>query len=311
MEIPVVDLSQNEQTIIDELMNAFTTIGFCTLINHSKDASFIDQAFQASKQFFELPLSTKQKYAYTCQKSNRGYIAYGQETHDRPGIVQPDVKETMDIGYQYDSEYQNKWPEELPDNSYKDILLDYFERMDKLFLKMLEYLALGLGLPRNYLVQKCNNNHENLRLLHYPRLSDPDRVRGNIHSDFGVLTLLVQDSVGGLKVQHVDGTWISLEPRPGSIVVNVGDMLMRWSNDTFKATLHCVMPPPKSGEGDGTTTEIPERYSIAFFCNANRDTIIECLEPCCNDVPAKYPPINAHEYLTGRLTATINAESQT
>ena len=204
------------------------------------------------------------------------------------------------------------WPDELASTSYKDTLINYFTTMDRLFLKLLGFLAIGLGLDKDYLVQKCNQNHENLRLLHYPSLDDPNRVRGNIHTDFGVLTLLVQDSVGGLKVKHMDGSWISVTPRPGSIVVNVGDMLMRWSNDKFKATLHQVVPPGES-QSAGTDTSsdiiIPERYSIAFFCNANRDATIECLETCCKDTLPKYKPINSHEYLTQRLVATINPET--
>ena len=308
----MIDLSQKDDVIIQQLMDAFTTIGFCTLINHSDDTSFIEDAFSASKQFFQLPLDTKQKYAYTSQESNRGYIAYGQETHDRFGTVLPDVKETFDIGFEGDVEYENMWPDELASTSYKDTLINYFTTMDRLFLKLLGFLAIGLGLDKDYLVQKCNQNHENLRLLHYPSLDDPNRVRGNIHTDFGVLTLLVQDSVGGLKVKHMDGSWISVTPRPGSIVVNVGDMLMRWSNDKFKATLHQVVPPGES-QSAGTDTSsdiiIPERYSIAFFCNANRDATIECLETCCKDTLPKYKPINSHEYLTQRLVATINPET--
>ena len=96
----MIDLSQKDDVIIQQLMDAFTTIGFCTLINHSDDTSFIENAFSASKHFFQLPLDTKQKYAYTSQESNRGYIAYGQETHDQFGTVLPDVKETFDIGVQ-------------------------------------------------------------------------------------------------------------------------------------------------------------------------------------------------------------------
>ena len=130
-------------------------------------------------------------------------------------------------------------------------------------------------------------------------------IRGNIHTDFGTLTLLVQDEVGGLRVKNRQGDWMNVEPVPHSIIVNVGDMLMRWSNDRLKATLHQVISPPKFTPQD----RIPERYSIAFFCNANKDALIECLETCQNDSdPEKYEPINAYAYLMKRLSDTIGRQ---
>jgi isopenicillin N synthase-like dioxygenase len=167
-------------------------------------------------------------------------------------------------------------------------------------------IAIGLKLPDpDFLVKRSNNQHENLRLLHYHSLP-PDHpnkmIRGNVHTDFGALTLLVQDAVGGLRVKNVQGDWINVEPIPHSIIVNVGDMLMRWSNDRLKATLHQVISPSRFTAEDS----IPERYSIAFFCNANKDATIECLENCRDESePAKYAPVNAHAYLTQRLADTI------
>jgi isopenicillin N synthase-like dioxygenase len=139
--------------------------------------------------------------------------------------------------------------------------------------------------------------------LHYPAEEhNTHTIRGNIHSDFGTLTLLVQDAVGGLQVQRTDGTWIMVQPRANAIIVNVGDMLMRWTNDKLQATLHQVVTPP------GVSKSIPERFSIAFFCNANKETLLECLENCSDNFnPPRYPPINAYDYLTQRLTDTIHA----
>jgi isopenicillin N synthase-like dioxygenase len=188
-------------------------------------------------------------------------------------------------------------------------LLQYFDTMDQLHLRILKWIGMGLQLDDvNFLVDRCNDQHENLRLLHYPSvvIENDDMVRGNIHSDYGTITLLLQDQVGGLKVKTVDGTWIPVPPVPGAIVLNVGDMLMRWSNNVLKATLHQVVAPPKCTTNDGTmTTKASERYSIAFFCNANKDAMIECLPPCCQTTPALYPPINSHVYITQRLRDTI------
>ncbi|OEU11556.1 Clavaminate synthase-like protein [Fragilariopsis cylindrus CCMP1102] len=394
-DIPVIDLDLNrrhssEDEIITELLTAFTTIGFCTIINHGISSELISNTFKVSKQFFDLPLEVKLKYKYLSPKSNRGYIPSGMETHDKTydhsnsdcdslssvTIIPPDQKETMDIGYDDNNDddeiFKNNWPDQdIIDSSlsndnddddsinFHDVIDEYFSLMDKLYLRLMKYIGLGLGLPDDgdYLVQRCNQHHENLRLLHYPggntnnANSSNSNIRGNAHTDFGALTLLVQDEVGGLKVRRSNNEseeeWIDVKPVPNSIIVNVGDMLMRWSNDKLKATLHKVETPPTINttatytrdEIDSCTTRtisnvhgiddnheeegevkvniidviIPERYSIAFFCNVNKDVNIECLETCCNDTdnPPKYPIINSYEYLTQRLAATIQTSTST
>jgi isopenicillin N synthase-like dioxygenase len=312
--IPVIDLSQPEDVVVSELLQALTTIGFATLINHGVPSDTMDRAWTASQQFFALSEPQKLQYKYQGQESNRGYIPFQFETHGSG--VAPDLKETFDIGKENDPVFQNVWPAELNDdatniNPFRTDLLKYFETMDQLHLRILKWIGMGLQLEDvNFLVDRCNDQHENLRLLHYPSvvIENEDMVRGNIHSDYGTITLLLQDQVGGLKVQTVDGKWIPVPPVPGAIVLNVGDMLMRWSNNVLKATLHQVVAPPKSATNDGTmttTTMASERYSMAFFCNANKDAMIECLPPCCQTKPALYPPINSHVYLTQRLKDTV------
>ncbi len=271
----------------------------------------MENAFAASKTFFSLSLDDKSKYSFQGHESNRGYISPGFETHDLEKDCLPDPKETFDIGKEDELGFTNYWPEELAETSFRDDLLDYFQNMDGLYLRLMKMIGLGLKLPDpDFFVNQCNNQHENLRLLHYHSLPPeyPNKmIRGNIHTDFGALTLLVQDDVGGLRVKNIDGAWINVEPVPYSIIVNVGDMLMRWSNDRLKATLHQVITPSRFGPED----EIPERYSIAFFCNANKDALIECLETCKNESnPAKYPPVNANAYLTQRLASTIAADAK-
>jgi isopenicillin N synthase-like dioxygenase len=307
-DIPIIDLSQDEAMVVDALMKAFTTIGFATLKNHGAEPAKIQKAFEASKSFFALDdedNNIKAKYKFQGHKSNRGYIGIGLETHDlEADNTTADHKETFDIGKEDEPGYQNLWPTELLESTtFRQDLLDYFQTMDKLYLRLMGMIEIGLKLPKDFLVNRCNAQHENLRLLHYPSLTTP-RVRGNVHTDFGTLTLLVQDQVGGLKVRRKDGSWICVKPAADAVIVNVGDMLMRWSNDRLKATLHQVVPPPGGADG-----KIPERFSIAFFCNANKDATIECLESCCSAdgyEPPRYPPINAHEYLTKRLMDTIN-----
>jgi isopenicillin N synthase-like dioxygenase len=310
--IPVVDLSQEDSTAVaSELLNAFKTIGFATLTHHGVDRDLIQSAFAASKSFFDLPESIKTQYKYESHASNRGYIGVSNEKHESGSTA--DYKETFDIGNEEESGYANKWPSHDCgiSSTFRDTLLKYYNTMDKLHLRIMKLLGVALKLPDpEHFVNRCDQKHENLRLLHYKPIdctknmspSDEPIVRGAVHTDYGTITLLVQDSVGGLRVQRVDGGWLSVTPVEDSIVVNVGDMFQRWSNDVLKATPHQVVEARTNANGI-----IPERYSIAFFCNANKDCMLECLEQFqSEDNPAKYSPVNAHAYLTMRLTQTIS-----
>jgi isopenicillin N synthase-like dioxygenase len=188
----------------------------------------------------------------------------------------------------------------------------YFDSFDGLYLKIMKLLAMSMNLEdSNYLVERCNKRHENLRLLHYPSIPIPPQdntdepiVRGAVHTDFGTLTLLTQDAVGGLRARKLDGDWVHVTPVENSIVVNVGDMLQRWSNDTLRANPHQVVEI-----SDDKSTMIPERFSIAFFCNANKEVMLDCLQQCRAEAKPKYSPIKAHDYLIRRLSETISKEA--
>lgn len=304
--IPVIDMSSSDEMIAEELLRAFQKIGFATLINHGVESSTIQNAFQQSQQFFQLSVEEKLKYKFQGYKSNRGYIGIGCETHENP---KPDNKETFDIGNEMDQEYENKWP---LDDTFKNTILTYFDSFDALHLRIMKLLAIGMNLDDpDYFVNRCNERHENMRLLHYPSIprtpnDDSNKeepiIRGAVHTDFGTITLLCQDGVGGLRAQKLDDTWVNVPPVKNSVVVNVGDMLQRWSNDTLRATPHQVVELPNGG-GD-----IPERFSIAFFCNANKHVMLDCLHQCSTEAP-KYSPIKAHDYLTRRLSETISKEA--
>lgn len=157
----------------------------------------------------------------------------------------------------------------------------------------------------------CPANHQNLRLLHYPEC-DREAIakgqkRGGIHTDYGTITLVAQNGVGGLVAQKIDGDWVNVPPIPGGIAVNVGEMLQRWSNDILRATPHQILDDdPLDDDAANKSDRVPERYSIAFFCNANKDTSLACLPVCHSpERPPRYEPVNAHEYITMRLASTI------
>lgn len=308
-QIPIIDLSQDQDTVVEQLMKALTSIGFATLVNHGLPADLLPKALAASKSFFDLPSNVKEKYKFQGSESNRGYIGVGGEILDVVGgnTKSAMLKESLEIGKEDEPGYHNEWPDELSKTSFRKDMLEYFNTLDALHLKIMKWIGLGLKLEDpNYLVDRCNDQHENLRLLHYPALRPEDAAasRANLHTDYGTITLLVQDQVGGLQALTIDGTWIDVTPVEGSVVMNVGEMLMRWSNDVLKATLHQVKTPPAAVDGS-SDVGIPERYSIAFFCNPNKTTLLECLPACCQDTPAKYEAINAHDYITQRLSDTI------
>jgi len=168
-------------------------------------------------------------------------------------------------------------------------------------------IALGLDLPEDFFDANIDEKCHNLRLLAYPPLRtsllrDEGQYRAGAHSDYGSITLLFQDSVGGLEVQNPQtDEFMPALPIDGTIIVNVGDLLARWSNDVLRSTLHRVVAPPakKISDNEGIT---PLRQSIAFFCNPNFSTTISCL-PNCGQLP-KYAPVNAGDYIVGRLSAT-------
>jgi isopenicillin N synthase-like dioxygenase len=304
-EIPVIDIGSDAAG--DELLKALSSIGFATLTNHDIPQSVIESAFASSKAFFSLSLEQKLKRRYEGHASNRGYIPMGCEAF----TASPDKKETFDIGNDNEEGYQNKWPTDELTESFQETMLEYFEQFDALQLRIMKLLAIALKIPdANFFADRCNEKHANLRLLHYPSVATKKEglvQRGAVHTDFGTITLLTQDSVGGLRAQRLDGTWVTVPPVPDSIVVNVGDMLQRWSNDVLRATPHQVVELRTSCHD---AEFVPERYSIAFFCNANKQALLECLEQCVSaDKPARYPAVNAHDYLTMRLSQTISTLS--
>jgi isopenicillin N synthase-like dioxygenase len=191
-------------------------------------------------------------------------------------------------------------------------MIAYFHAYDELHLNILRALARGMGFEDDdYFIPLCNANHQNVRLLHYPSCNREDirngQKRGGVHTDYGTITLVAQNGVGGLVAQQLNGNWVSVPPIPGGIAVNVGEMLQRWSNDILRATPHQVLDEDPFNPEASLSETVPERYSIAFFCNANKDTDLDCLPVCqSEDRPPRYEAVNAFEYITMRLSSTIS-----
>ncbi|KAK7060420.1 hypothetical protein VNI00_001185 [Paramarasmius palmivorus] len=340
--IPVINFAkfrsasstEEKKTTADEIVGAFKESGFIYVEGHGIPTETISHVFQKSAEFFKMPTDVKDKLAWEDPRSNRGYVKIGRErvtqSNDAEEIAQlrakaPDYKESMEIGRDWDSEWKNMWPQESDAPGFKKTILDFYQTCHKLHVEMMRSIALGLDLQENFFDKKVDLQCHTLRLLSYPPikrslLDGEGQARAGAHSgrsfflfesrlaltfvDYGTLTLLFQDSVGGLQVRNPNtGSYIAATPIPGTIVINVGDLLSRWSNDVLRSTLHRVVAPPakKINETEAIT---PARQSIAFFCNPNFDTEIACLPNCGKE--AKYPPVNTEEYIVGRLAMTYN-----
>jgi isopenicillin N synthase-like dioxygenase len=183
----------------------------------------------------------------------------------------------------------------------------YYDALAALAARVMRLMAIGLGLAPDTFEPAIDHHTSALRALHYPDLAgvgvEPGQLRAGAHSDYGTLTLLRQDDApGGLQVQRVDGVWHDVPSTPGAYVVNVGDALERWTNDRWVSTLHRVVVPPAGTERDC------ERFSIAFFHNANWDAVIDCLPTCCGpDRPPRYGPITAGTHLMEKFRSTQDA----
>lgn len=283
-----------------ELGRACRDVGFFYVRNHGVADALVSGIFRCSKALFTAPQAEKDALAITRSRHNRGYVGVASESLN---LAQADLKEAFNIGLDLaasDPEVVagkpfrgvNFWPA-IP--GFRDTALGYFNALWRLGLDLHLAIASDLGLTPGYFADKFDRPMATLRLLHYPpRDGNGDQPGAGEHTDYGSLTILLTDDVGGLEVRRRDGVWIKAPPIPGAFVCNIGDCLMRWSNDTYVSTPHRVTSPPGR-----------DRYSVAFFFDPNPDALIECLPGCSPaQKPPKYPPVLAADYLTQRLVAT-------
>ncbi|ETW84068.1 hypothetical protein HETIRDRAFT_314440, partial [Heterobasidion irregulare TC 32-1] len=328
-KIPLIDFSKYRQAgslsekrnVADEIVKGFTEVGFIYLQGHGIPNATIKNAFSKSEDFFRLPTDAKSQLAWEDPRSNRGYVCVGRErttqSADPAEIAKlrataPDSKESMEIGRDWDTTWKNRWPQESAVPGFKQTMLEFFQTCHELHVFVMRSIALGLDLEEAYFDNKIDQQYHNLRLLSYPPiktslLQKEGQARAGAHSDYGSLTLLFQDSVGGLEVQNPHTKLFqAATPIEGAIVINAGDLLARWSNDVLRSTLHRVVAPPAKKISD-TESVTPARQSIAFFCNPNGDSQIECL-PNCYGVgrEKKYPTVRTEDYIVGRLSATYS-----
>jgi len=281
----------------------------------------VSQAFLTSAKFFGRSQDQKEALSWTTPDSNRGYVSHGREKVStlltvedvaKAKALAPDLKESFEIGKEGVKGMPNNWPPESatdPDAKlFRENMLEFHDLCKKLHINVMRAIAVGMSLPSSYFDSFTSGGDNTLRLLHYPPApkavfqQNKLQVRAGEHTDYGSITLLFQDDRGGLQVKSPDGTFVDATPIDGTVVVNAGDLLARWSNDTIKSTLHRVVEPPAPAEGDMH----PARYSIAYFCNPNFDKNIEAIEGTYGGEMGerKYEGIKSGEYLVRRLSVT-------
>ena len=277
-------------------------VGFFYVVNHGVPRTLMDEAFATSRRFFALPLADKQAIAIDTVGGNRGYSALLREALDP--TQGPDLKEAFNVGLDLASDDPellagkpfralNAWPD-VP--GFRATLLAYFEACSRLAGRLHHAFARDLGLRLDIFDDKFDRPMATLRLLRYPAPAEGLGVEigAGAHTDYGNLTLLATDDAGGLQVRRRDGRWIDAPPLAGAYVVNIGDCLMRWTNDVYVSTPHRVV-----------NRRPRERHSIAFFFDPNPDALVAAIESCVGDGTPKYPPILAADYLKFRLDTSV------
>ena len=305
--IPSVDLadflssdSTKKQKFVQELGQAYEEIGFVALKNHFLSEQLVTDLYKEIKDFFDLPLETKKSYEIEGLGGQRGYISFGKE-HAK-GKKEGDLKEFWHFGQEPDVDAN--LIEEYPKNISVQELSEFnitgmkaYRMLEKTGIYVLRALALYIGLDEYYFDHWGSNGNSILRPIHYPPITEEPKgaVRAGAHGDINLITLLMGASTGGLQVLRKDGEWIDALPQEDELVINVGDMLERLTNNKLRSTIHRVINPPKEQWSK-------PRYSIPFFMHPRSDMPLNALENCVSEsTPKAYDDITAGAFLRQRL----------
>jgi len=306
-KIPSVDLRDflsddpaRKQKFVNEIGKAYEDIGFVALKGHFLDDKLVDELYTEVRNFFNLPLEVKTKYEIPGIGGQRGYVSFGKE-HAK-GRSAGDLKEFWHFGQylsegsKYESEYPpNVYVEELP--KFNEVGKQAYKMLEKTGVYVLRALALFLGLDEFYFDQYVKDGNSILRPIHYPPITEEpkDAVRAAAHGDINLITLLMGAQGKGLQVQNHSGEWIDAIAEDDELIINVGDMLSRHTNNKLKSTIHQVVNPPR--ELWGTS-----RYSIPFFMHPVSEMKLNVLDSCIDENhPKLYDDITAGEFLYERL----------
>jgi isopenicillin N synthase-like dioxygenase len=300
-DLPVIDLApalahyspEGRAGVVRSIREALHETGFMYVVGHGLDASLLAQAFRSAGRFFALPLAQKQAVAYTNSSANFGFQGIEGERLDPANA--PDLKEAFTMRNALAAHSDNtRWPDE----AFRTDALELFAAGLSTAHTLLALMAESLHLPSDYFTPLHRGENVTLRFLHYPA-NLPSRSNTQLgageHTDYGSITLLFQQEVGGLEVRDSTGQWRFAPPLANSIVINTGDLMERWTNGYFRSTLHRVRPI--TGDRD--------RYSVALFVDPDSAVEVECIPSCLEPGMApRYPIITAGEHLRQKIEAT-------
>lgn len=306
-KIPSVDLADflsedpnRKQKFVNEIGTAYENIGFVSLRSHFLDDGLVSNLYKEVKAFFALDLAQKKKYEIEGLSGQRGYVSFGKE-HAK-GKKEGDLKEFWHFGQEPSDDA--KLSEVYPDNVHVDELPDFnatgmqaYRMLEKTGIYVLRALALYIGVDEFYFDHWASNGNSILRPIHYPPITKEPQgaVRAGAHGDINLITLIMGASSGGLQVLRKDGVWIDAIPEEDELVINVGDMLERHTNNKLRSTIHRVTNPPKE-QWDSP------RFSIPFFMHPRGDMDLSCMELCVDEKhPKSFDDITAGDFLTQRL----------
>jgi isopenicillin N synthase-like dioxygenase len=327
--VPIIDIApyldgRDKLGVAQKVANACRDIGFLVVTGHAIDPSLVDAARRVSTAFFDLPLGEKMRVKRPATDVARGYIGMEAESVGRsrdPNATAGDLNESLMIGpvdvpepsYAFAAAAgrhfaPNLWPDEPTD--LRAVWTDYYRAMAELAQTIMRIFALALDLQESFFDQKIDRHISRLRVRNYPAPEvppAPGQLRAGAHSDYGSLTILsTEDRPGGLQVCNSTGDWIDVPIIAGTFVVNIGDLMARWTNDAWVSTLHRVVNPP-----DGCGAE-SRRQSLVFFHNPNYDAEISCIPSCVPDhATPRYGPTTSGDYLRMLFTRTQNMTGET
>ncbi len=313
-EIPVIDMAPflhgdaaSRLAVANQIGDAAKRIGFFYIVNHGVPAALVADVYAEAKRFFDLPAERKAEIAIEKSACHRGWFTVGGENLDPAKQKKTgDLKEGIKIGRDLGADHPlvqagtplhgpNQWPAGLP--GWRETMQLYYDAMEQLGREMLHGFALALNIPETYFDSWLNAPMTTLGPLHYPPQQGhitEEQLGAGAHTDYGCLTMLAQDDAGGLQVRDRAGNWIDAPPIPGSFVVNIGDMMERWTNGVFTSTLHRVINI--SGR---------ERYSLPYFFDPDFSAPVICLDSC-QGAGAKFPPTTAGQHLLDMINASFS-----
>ena len=305
--VPVVNLQdylsgddQKKAAFVAALGKAYEEIGFVAVEGHGIQDAVIDKFYALVEAFFALPVDTKLKYEIPELAGQRGYTSFGREKAKQSEV--PDLKEFWQVGQYVEGEVMPA--EDYPDNmvvtelpEFENVGKELFKSFESAGRHLLRAIANYLQIDENYFDPKIKNGNSILRAIHYPPITNEPKsaIRAEQHEDINLITLLVGASADGLQLLTKEDKWADVKAGPGQIIVNVGDMLQRLTNNVLRSTTHRVVNPPREKWHT-------HRYSIPFFLHPRSEMKLDCLSHCISESnPLHFEPITAGEYLNERL----------